>query len=170
MVFFDAVERIGAGTAGETVNVGRNMLAPLINQGISEGLSGRSMLGALQSAGLGIRRGSFYDLVANVRDSIAASPAIAASPMDALPDLSNIVDWRGGKADTYLYRLNVFTRERDENGEFQITNRAWDVQSESLITPEEASAKVSDNWETSDEYPSELMGITVRGVYHQTGH
>jgi hypothetical protein len=171
VTFFDALSDLADTTGGASVNIGRNLMAPLVQQGLSEGLSGNRMLSAFQEAGLGIRRSSFQDLVSNVRDAMAAAPGIAGSPLDQLPATDNIVEWRGGKENTYLYRLNVFTRERDDMGVFQITNVAWDIQTSSLITPGEAVDNMVSQWnQNSPDYPSELMGATVRGVYRQTGN
>jgi hypothetical protein len=171
MTFLEALGGIAGEAGAGGVNIGRNMLAPLITQGLGEGLSANSMLSAVRGAGFGIRRSSFLELVGSVRDAMTASPVIAGAPLDRLPDANAIVDWRGGKAGTYLYRLNVFTRERDESGVFQITSVAWDIQTSELVTPEEAIATMTEQWNTNTEdYPLELLGATVRGVYRQTGH
>jgi hypothetical protein len=170
MTFLETVSDLAESGATEGVTLGNNLLAPIVQQGINEGLSGNAMLSAIKGAGLGIRRSSFLDLVGGVRAAALAAPDVAAMSLDQLPTAEQIVNWRGGKAGTYLYRTNVFTRERDDLGNFHFEQKSWDIQSSSLLTPQEVNDQVTDQFNANtDDYPAELLGVTLRGVYLQGG-
>src|SRR5579863_5054445 len=165
MAFLDILSGLTDAAAGGEVELGANLLAPIVQQGLSEGLSANRMLSAIKSAGLGIRRGSFLDLVGGVREAMQAAPQVADMSLDQLPTSEQIVNWRGGKEGTYLYRTNVFTRERDPEGNFHFESKSWDLQTGSLLSPQEISDLVTDQFnQNTDDYPSELLGVTMRGV------
>lgn len=161
---FEAVEG-----AIETA-VPRNLLGSAISQGLNQGLGATEMLRAYRAAGGAIRTQSWYQLVGEVREATARAGDIGGLPLDQLPAEGSIVEWSGGRAGTYLYRMNVYVRENVEGVGLNVVQQMWDIQTSELLTPEQAIANITDQFgQTESQYATVMLGASVRGIYRQTG-
>ena len=156
----------------EGADIGQSMSASLIRQGLNEGLSGNAILSAMQEAGLGIRRQSFYQLLGEVRASSALADAWSGAPLDQIPSDDLVTDWTGGRADSYLSRVYMYVRT-NVGGVLSVERRGVSIVTNELITPGDALAAAQSLYEENSEsenYANEqLLGAEFGGVYHQLG-
>lgn len=149
------------------------MLGTLVSRGLSEGMTASSMLGALQEAGIGVRRQDFFSLVRQVQASEAMTDQWSSLAHDAMPNEADAVEWSGGRTDTYLYRVRMYIREGGQAG-LGFYEGNFDIVSDALITPEEAMARARDIWDSGETQGSgegrELWGQSLGGIYHQLGN
>lgn len=85
--------------------------AQFVAQGVAEGLSGRSIINALQDAGAGMRTSVVYKLIGEVRAAIANRPDVQAIPTDQLPSAEQYAPWQTNRRG-YSTQLTVLTRDR----------------------------------------------------------
>jgi hypothetical protein len=151
----------------------RTQLASLIRPDVEAGASANSILRALAGQGLGVRRSDGLALIRQVKSSIAASDAVQSLAMDSIPTTDMIDEWAGGRAGTYLYRVQLYVRDGGEGG-LGFMSKFFDIQSDDLITPAEAQARAEDIWTSNEgqgKYPNrELWGTSTVRVIRQTGH
>ena len=168
MAFLDILSSLGdVADAGAN----RTWMASLVRQGLTEGLSANAMLGAIKTAGLGIRRQSFLQLTGEVRASMAREDQWATMPYDQVPGPELMQEWTGGRAETYLYRLSKLVR-RTVGGELTVERQGFNVLTRSPIAPNDAVAiALTQHEETHPETTTvgELFGIELSGIYHQLG-
>lgn len=169
MAFTDILESLGEAAAA---GADRSLLAPLMRQGLQEGLSGQAMLGAIRQAGAGVRTQSFYQLLGEVRASAARAEQWSGAALDQLPTHDMVQQWTGGQTDTYLNRVYMYVRTHVE-GELAVERRGVSILTNELITPGDALAMAqelyADNAD-SDNYANEtVLGAEFGGVYHQLG-
>jgi hypothetical protein len=171
MTFLESISEVGAADT-EGIGATRSQLGSLVSQGLSEGLSGRTMLSVLQENGLGVRRGDFYDLLGEVRAAQSMGETWSSLPLDLVPDESVATVWTGGATNTYLYRVRMYIREGGSEG-MGFYQGNFDVVTDELITPAEALERAADQFNSgvsSDNYPNqELWGQSLGGIYHQLG-
>lgn len=152
--------------------VGREGLAPLIGAGLNEGLSGASMLSSLREVGMGIRTQSFYQLVGEIQAAQGSVERWADLAQDAIPQATDFVEWSGGAADTYLYRVKYAVRT-GEGGELSVQTKVFNVQSREAISPadatDQAMQQLDDNADSDNYNNQTVLGPVGVGLYHQIG-
>jgi hypothetical protein len=169
VAFTDILESLtGAAEAGAD----RSLLAPLVRQGLTEGLSATQMLDAVRSAGVGLRTQSWYQLVGEVRASAARAEQWSGAALDRLPTPDQVQEWSGGHTETYLNRVYMYVRT-SATGELAVERRGVSILTNELITPGDALSMAQDLYaegDESDNYAGEqLLGAEFGGVYHQLG-
>lgn len=166
------IETLQSLTEAAAAGGDRSLLAPLIRQGLSEGMSATEMLGSIRDAGVGVRTQSFYQLAGEVRASAARADAWSGAALDQTPSSELIQEWTGGQADKYLSRVYMYVRTR-ASGDLAVERRGVSILTNELITPGDALAMAQDLYSEnadSDNYANEeLLGAEFGGVYHQLG-
>jgi hypothetical protein len=168
MAFLEFLSSLGESPLAAS---GRSMLAPLVRQGLSEGMSANAMLRELRAAGLGLRRQSFLQLVGEVKGSTERAGAWAGVDLTAMPGADMIQEWHGGQSETYLHRVYAYYRSR-EAGDLSVYRKGFSILSRSPMTPAQAIASAADLWgegDTSGDYAQDLLGFEFSGIYHQLG-
>lgn len=157
-----------AGAEGEGVNIGRAQLSGLISQGISEGMSGASMLSALKDAGAGIRSQDFYGLVREVRSAQEMAGTWAEQAVDSIPDAEAFVSHTGSAYQGYEYRVPIFYRETGLDVH-DVGHKVFTIRSQELLTPQDAIEQATSIWEegrdTGTGEGQEMLGIGTVGLH-----
>lgn len=169
MAFTDILASVAE---AEGAGVGTPLLASMVRQGLTEGLSGSAMLNAIRDAGVGIRTQSFYQLVGEVRASAARAEQWSGAALDRLPSSELVQEWTGGQSDTYLSRVYMYVRTR-ATGELAVERRGVSIVTNELITPGDALSMAQDlyaeNADNENYSNEQLLGAEFGGVYHQLG-
>jgi hypothetical protein len=152
MSFLDIIT---AAAEGGDVNALRSQLAPAISEGLSEGLSGASMLRTFREAGGTIRTYDFQRLVGEVNATRAASGAWIAQPLDTVPGADAFVTHTGSAYSGYEYRVPIFYREPDEGGAVP-GHTVFSIRVQEPITPAQAQQMALDYFDEGSD--SELYG------------
>jgi len=168
MTFLEGIEGLGE----EGAQLGRQYLAPLLSQGVAEGMSGASMLSELRDAGQGIRTQSFYQLLGEVKGSLAKTAAWEGLSLETIPGEEVFQEWAGGAVDTYLYRVPMMYRTT-EGGIMGVARKTINVLTHDPISIDEAISRATDTWSEGHEEGSdtgqEFLGAGMPTLYHQIG-
>lgn len=153
--------REGAGFA-------RSMLPQLVEVGLENDLSGRSMLQALRGAGVSIADSTFYNIVAEVRAGQVEAAEVGGFSLTGVPDASSFANWSTTNAEGYVYRFSAAFDQLDEAGNVVETIwRPFSVVSRNPISISDAMADTNEMLSSSDpdRYKQVYRGLTLANLY-----
>lgn len=136
----------------------RSFIAGAINTEQSQAETMRQ----LRNAGFKFSDATFRSLWGEIRNAVALRGTIAEANINRRPLGSEISPIQGKKSGGYLYRFDVFVRQR---GEREVLRTHVGVRSERLITYRTAMSIIADRFADNDEiYDRELLSITPAAV------
>lgn len=122
-------------------------LEGFLREHIRAGESTRAIGRAFRAEGGRMGNDAFRAAVANERQSMLAGPRLADIPTSGVPGRDQFVDWRAGRKDMYVYRLNMDVFDRGIGG---IVTQPWIVQSDQPISVQDAIDQAVDDFANGD--------------------
>ena len=146
----------------------RTMLPQLVQVGLENDLSGRSMLIALRGAGVSIADSTFYNVIAEVKAGAVTASEVGGFSMTGIPDASSFAEWSTTNAEGFVYRFSAAFDQLDQEGNVVETIwRPFSVNSRSPISISDAMADANDVLSSSDpaKYQQVYRGLTLSNLY-----
>lgn len=148
----------------------------IMQSGAAAGASGASVLGALRTAGLGIRTQDFYQVYGALRSQAAANQTASALSVDAstgeIMGGNPPANWTG----QYVHQVTATFRTRDDQGNYELSQRTLGIKTSSVLTPYDAAQAAMGILSTpvegddEDRYggAGDLLGLTLTGAWYDT--
>jgi hypothetical protein len=154
-----------------TADTESTLVGGAIRYGLQNGLSGQTILGGLQQAGLGVRRQTFYQLLRNERATIAAGLGAVDQRLTELPTATAIKEVSVGRPGTYVTNIRTTYRVASGQGDYHLEQKTISVTSRTAITPQQAMDVAADIWsEHSANYPNQtILDMAYMGTLLHTG-
>lgn len=173
MSFLEGIDGLADSIGSEGANAYAR--GAIIGWGARQGMSGRSTLTALRSAGFGIANGTFWDIWQGTQAQIAAGQTSAALPVDVTTGEILPGEPPEGWTGKYVHQVTGTYRYRAPSGETVVESRTVGLLSGQPLTPAEASAAAMDLFSTpSDEEGgtdlpdgSDMMTLQLTGAWYQ---
>lgn len=136
----------------------RSFIAGALNQNLSQ----RETMRQLRSAGVKFSDVTFRTLWGEVQHAISLRGSVAEANVQRRPLGSEISPITGKKTGGYLYRFDVFVRQR---GEREVMRTHVGVRTDNLITYQRAMAVIADKFADNESiYERDLISIVPAGV------
>lgn len=134
--------------------------AAFIVQGLEEGLSGNAILRGLQEAGAGMNRGTFFQMVGEIRGAIGAREELQGLDYGAIPEGSSYSTWRAGAGDQYATFVTSYVRPV---GSLDIEQRYYTHITNDPHSPQDAIDAAQDFLDRGNEQGSGPSADTTMG-------
>jgi hypothetical protein len=146
----------------------RSMLPQLVEVGLENDLSGRSMLEGLRAGGVSIADSTIYNTIAEVRAGAVSATEVGGFVMTGIPGDDMFAPWTTTNAESYVYRFSAAFDQLDQEG--NVVETIWkpfSVNSRSPISISDAMADANASLEESDplEYHQIYRGLTLANLY-----
>lgn len=149
--------------AGSTAN-----RYPFVLKGVSEGLSGRQILGALREQGMGLRTQTFYRWLGQAKQELAAEPGIVGLESDQYPATDDIAAWPTTTGrEGYLHIVEYSTKNRITG---EVETKTISIFNDELLTRGEAESTAEEIIRSNEaEYPEyQTLGWSLTAVRQLT--
>ena len=165
-----------AGLRGVYGEAGSYLRGQIITAAVRGGASANSILRALSSNGLGVRRQQALDLVANEQRRQRSASTVSQIPWGVADEVAAGIapaNWTG----QYVHQVQAVYRTRDEAGNYMLHTRTMGIRSGSLLTPADASQAALNIMSTAREaeategnYPEagQVLTVSLSGVWYDT--
>ena len=165
-----------AGLGGVSGEASSYLRGQVINQAVRAGASANSILRALSSNNMGIRRGQGLDLIAQEKARQLAGTTTTQLPPGISADAALGMapeNWTG----QYVHQVTATYRTKDEEGNYMLHTRTIGLKGTVPLTPAEAAQAAMDilatpggEEPTEGNYPKggDVLSVSLSGVWYDT--